>query len=122
MEINAEIVKAIEEYKILLSKFVEMKKVRDTDWNLFLSLQVKQSELEEQLRIFDPKNDRQRELEQGLLKDWRETSAQVVKAEEKTRSYQEGLDPVRDELIKKRAQIFALFEHHYMDGAILQAQ
>ena len=120
MEINAEIAKAVEEYKILLTKFVEMKKVRETDWNEFLRLQVLENELEETLRNFKPENDRQRELERGMLQGWRETSAQVAKAEEKTRSYQEGLEPVRDELIRKRAKIFVLFEHHYMDGSILQ--
>lgn len=121
-EINPEIVYAIEKYKILLAKLVEMQKVRNTDWNQYLALQTRENELQEQIKLFKPQNDRQRELEQGLLKEWRETSAKVEDAEKKTRSYQEGLEPVRNEVSASRQEIFELFDRYHLNGEIPQVR
>lgn len=119
MEIKSEIVQAIAEYQIVLSKYVEMSKIRRADWAEYLRLQARDVELQEQVRNFIPLNTVQVEIQQGAIKEWREIADKVAQAEEKTRSYTEGLSPVRDELRQMREKIFDLFDRHHMDGEIL---
>jgi hypothetical protein len=121
MEIKPEIVQVIAEYKIVLSKYVEMTKVRRADWDAYLRLQALEVELQEQVRDFIPLNQAQIDIQQAVIKSWRETSEKLSKAEEKTRSYTDGLEPVREELRRVRAKVFDLFERHHMDGDILSS-